>query len=99
MQRAAHRDHHGPRHGEPTERHRPCSSHLGHRHGHRLPAHVLRPGGLHLTEGGLDFQPGDTEGILLFTDLPHDSRSWRYAALAPTAARLTELEVRLTAAL
>ncbi|WP_411120377.1 hypothetical protein [Streptomyces sp. 058-1L] len=53
----------------------------------------------HLTEAGLDFQPGDTEGILLYTDRPHDGRSWRYAALAPTAARLTELEVRLTAAL
>ncbi|PVC80077.1 peptide ligase PGM1-related protein [Streptomyces sp. CS131] len=52
-----------------------------------------------LVEAGLDFQPGDAEGVLLYADRPLDSRSWRYAAVAPTHHRLTELEVRLAAAL
>ncbi|MYT82436.1 ATP-grasp domain-containing protein [Streptomyces sp. MnatMP-M77] len=53
----------------------------------------------HLVEAGLDFHPGDFEGVLLYADRPLDGRSWRYAALAPTHNRLTELEVRLAAAL
>ncbi|MEW1614149.1 MULTISPECIES: peptide ligase PGM1-related protein [unclassified Streptomyces] len=52
----------------------------------------------HLTEAGLDFQPGDSEGVLLYADRPLDGRGWRYTALAPTHTRLTELEVRLAAA-
>ncbi|MEU0381476.1 peptide ligase PGM1-related protein [Streptomyces cyaneofuscatus] len=53
----------------------------------------------HLAEAGLDFQPGESEGVLLYADRPTDGRSWRYTALAPTHTRLTELEVRLAAAL
>ncbi|MFC8224824.1 hypothetical protein [Streptomyces sp. NPDC057287] len=52
----------------------------------------------HLTEAGLDFQPGDSEGVLLYADRPLDGRNWRYTALAPTRTRLTELEVRLATA-
>ncbi|MGC5531035.1 peptide ligase PGM1-related protein [Streptomyces sp. SR-10] len=51
----------------------------------------------HLAEAGLDFRPGDSEGVLLYADRPLDGRSWRYTALAPTHTRLTELEVRLAA--
>ncbi|MEE4543478.1 peptide ligase PGM1-related protein [Streptomyces sp. V4-01] len=51
-----------------------------------------------LTEADLDFQPGDTEGVLLYADRPADSINWRYAALAADRARLTELEARLVAA-
>ncbi|MET9929134.1 MULTISPECIES: peptide ligase PGM1-related protein [unclassified Streptomyces] len=53
----------------------------------------------HLSEAGLDFQPGDSEGVLLYADRPLDGRSWRYTALAPTHTRITELEVRLAATL
>ncbi|MGW7587592.1 preATP grasp domain-containing protein [Streptomyces rubiginosohelvolus] len=53
----------------------------------------------HLADAGLDFQPGDSEGVLFYADRPPDCRNWRYAALAPTHNRLTELEVRLAAAL
>ncbi|WP_103529376.1 peptide ligase PGM1-related protein [Streptomyces sp. SM12] len=53
----------------------------------------------HLTEAGLDFQPGDAEGVLFFTDRPADGRRWRYAALAPSHSRLTEVEARLSAVL
>ncbi|WP_217229886.1 peptide ligase PGM1-related protein [Streptomyces anulatus] len=53
----------------------------------------------HLAEAGLDFHLGDSEGVLLYADRPLDGRSWRYAALARTHHRLTELEVRLAAAL
>ncbi|MFG3283244.1 peptide ligase PGM1-related protein [Streptomyces sp. NPDC048111] len=52
-----------------------------------------------LDKAGLDFRPGDVEGVLLYTDRPKDGRGWRYAALAPDRARLAELEARLTAAL
>jgi pre ATP-grasp domain-containing protein/pheganomycin biosynthesis PGM1-like protein len=51
-----------------------------------------------LTEAGLDFQPGDAEGVLLYADRPVDGSGWRYAAVAPDPTRLTELEVRLAAA-
>jgi hypothetical protein len=37
--------------------------------------------------------------VLLYTDRPVGGTDWRYAALAPDRARLTELEVRLAAAL
>lgn len=52
-----------------------------------------------LDKAGLDFQPGDAEGILLYTDRPVGDHGWRYAALAPSPTRLAELEVRLAAAL
>ncbi|WP_327286834.1 peptide ligase PGM1-related protein [Streptomyces sp. NBC_01198] len=52
-----------------------------------------------LGEAGLDFRPGDTEGVLLYADCPPDGRGWRYAALARDHTRLTELEVRLAASL
>ncbi|MEV7659616.1 peptide ligase PGM1-related protein [Streptomyces anulatus] len=45
-----------------------------------------------LSEAGLDFQPGESEGVLLYADRPTDGRSWRYTALAPTHTRLTELD-------
>ncbi|MFH9231848.1 peptide ligase PGM1-related protein [Streptomyces globisporus] len=54
--------------------------------------------GRRLTEAGLDFQPGSSEGVLLYADRPLDGRNWRYAALARTHTRLAELEVRLAAA-
>lgn len=53
----------------------------------------------HLSEAGLDCQPGESEGVLPYADRPPDGRSWRYTALAPTHTRLTELEVRLAATL
>ncbi|MFF6896016.1 hypothetical protein ACFY8Z_36075 [Streptomyces microflavus] len=53
----------------------------------------------HLSEAGLDFQPGESEGVLLYADRPPDGRSWRYTALAPAHTRLSELEVRLAATL
>lgn len=52
-----------------------------------------------LGEAGLDFRPGDAEGVLLYADHPLNSSGWRYAALAPDHTRLTELEVRLATAL
>ncbi|MEU2578853.1 peptide ligase PGM1-related protein [Streptomyces anulatus] len=51
-----------------------------------------------LTEAGLDFRPGNSEGVVLYADRPLDGRNWRYAALARTHTRLAELEVRLAAA-
>ncbi len=52
-----------------------------------------------LTEAGLDFQPEDAEGVLLYADRPANGNGWRYTALATDHARLTELEVGLAAAL
>ncbi|SHM80736.1 preATP grasp domain-containing protein [Actinacidiphila paucisporea] len=53
----------------------------------------------HLAAAGLDFRAGDSEGVILYADAPPDGVSWRYAALAADRARLTEVEVRLAAAL
>ncbi|MEE4544081.1 peptide ligase PGM1-related protein [Streptomyces sp. V4-01] len=52
-----------------------------------------------LDTAGLDFRPGDTEGVLFYTDRPVGGLGWRYAALAADHVRLAELEVRLAAAL
>ncbi|MCT2591969.1 peptide ligase PGM1-related protein [Streptomyces sp. N2-109] len=52
-----------------------------------------------LAEAGLDFQPGDADGVLLYADRPVNGSGWRYTALAPHHTRLAELEVRLAAAL
>jgi len=52
-----------------------------------------------LAGAGVDFQPGDGEGVLLYTDRPLNGTGWRYAAFAGAPARLTGLEVRLAAAL
>ncbi|MFJ4857832.1 peptide ligase PGM1-related protein [Streptomyces sp. NPDC088730] len=52
-----------------------------------------------LTGAGLDFRPGDAEGVLLYTDRPAGGSGWRYTALATDHARLTELEAGLAAAL
>jgi hypothetical protein len=52
-----------------------------------------------LAQAGLDFQPGDTEGVLLYAGRPRGGTTWRYAALAPGHARLAELEARLAPAL
>lgn len=53
----------------------------------------------HLGEAGLDFRGGAGEGVVLYADRPPDGVNWRYVALAADHARLTELEVRLAAAL
>jgi Pre ATP-grasp domain/PGM1 C-terminal domain len=52
-----------------------------------------------LAAAGLDFRPGDTEGVILYTDAPTDGTGWRYAAFATGRPHLTELELRLAAAL
>ncbi|WP_329181688.1 peptide ligase PGM1-related protein [Streptomyces sp. NBC_01477] len=52
-----------------------------------------------LTEAGLDFRPGDGEGVIFYADAPANGTDWRYAAFAADHGRLTEVEVRLTAAL
>ncbi|OKK23853.1 hypothetical protein AMK09_11740 [Streptomyces sp. CB02488] len=52
-----------------------------------------------LAEAGLDYRPGDAEGVLLYADRPVHGTDWRYAALATDRARLTEVEAGLAAAL
>ncbi|GAA3491225.1 peptide ligase PGM1-related protein [Streptomyces cremeus] len=47
----------------------------------------------------LAFDPAHGAGVVLYADEPADGHSWRYAVIAPHAARLTELEDRLPGAL
>ncbi|WP_328912152.1 MULTISPECIES: peptide ligase PGM1-related protein [unclassified Streptomyces] len=52
-----------------------------------------------LRAGGLDYDAGRGEGVVLYADRPAEGTGWRYVAVAPDRPHLAEVESRLSAAL